>query len=132
MVNVENRTDLFTRKKLERHFNDALMRVIAVEILLGGELSAELVLPTYFRYKNEYTTDDMHRAAEIQQVLTKRDLLFFQDLVIRGSQIIFPSLASLKQWIKDETKCEWCDLDSIDSSITWDYPEYRHNKVKES
>ncbi len=126
---VKYKTSLFHKQRLERCFNDMLIRTIGVEILLGGELDGELILPTYYRYENEYT-DNKYRFAEIRQVLTKSDLLFFQDLVRRGGTMIFESLAKLKEWLRQEIGCSHCDLDPLDSNtINWNYSHYRHNHI---
>lgn len=105
-------TTIFHSRKIERLFNDAFIVCLALDIMLMDDLNADLVLPTYYRYENEYT-DATNRFAPIRQVLSKSDLAFFQTLVQRGHTVHFATKPSLREWLKREVMLTDCDLHAL-------------------
>ena len=94
----------FINKSHERRFNDALMRLIIVEIKLKSfDFNENIILPRYFNKSVEYDGEIYLRSAFIKDLLSKKAIIQTKELIKKGSQIDFKTTEHLRHWISEET-----------------------------
>ena len=94
----------FINKSHERRFNDALMRLIIVEIKLKSfDFNENIILPRYFNKSVEYDGEIYLRSAFIKDLLSKKAIIQTKELIKKGSQIDFKTTEHLRHWISVET-----------------------------
>ena len=94
----------FINKSHERRFNDALMRLVIVEIKLKSfDFNENIILPRYFNKSVEYDGEIYLRSAFIKDLLSKKAIIQTKELIKKGSQIDFKTTEHLRHWISEET-----------------------------
>ena len=94
----------FINKSHERRFNDALMRLIIIEIQLKSfYFNENMILPRYFNKSVEYQGETYLRSAFIKDLLSKKAIIQTKDLIKKGSKIDFKNTEHLRNWISEET-----------------------------
>ena len=94
----------FINKSHERRFNDALMRLVIVEIKLKSfDFNENMILPRYFNKSVEYEGEIYLRSAFIKDLLSKKAIIQTKELRKKGSQIDFKNTEHLRRWISEET-----------------------------
>lgn len=94
----------FINKSHERRFNDALMKLVIVEIKLKSfDFNENIILPRYFNKSVEYEGEIYLRSAFIKDLLSKKAIIQTKELIKKGSQIDFKNTEHLRHWISEET-----------------------------
>ena len=94
----------FINKSHERRFNDALMKLVIVEIKLKSfDFNENIILPRYFNKSVEYEGEIYLRSAFIKDLLSKKAIIQTKELIKKGSQIDFKNTDHLRNWISEET-----------------------------
>jgi hypothetical protein len=94
----------FINKSHERRFNDALMRVVIIEIKLKSfDFNENMILPRYFRKSVEYQGETYLESAFIKDLLNKKAIIQTKELIKKGSQMDFKNTDHLRNWISQET-----------------------------
>ena len=94
----------FINRSYERRFNDALMKLIIIEIQLkSGDFNEEMILPRYFNKSTVYQGEVYKKCAIISELLSKKSILQAKELVKKGSLLDFKNTEQLRNWISDET-----------------------------
>ncbi|MDR1673230.1 MAG: hypothetical protein LBS09_07215 [Bacteroidales bacterium] len=99
--------------KEERRFEASLLLEIAICILAGDRFNPDLVLPTYFWYNNEYSSDGC-RFAPIKQVISKKDIAVISQFIIDSHAISFAEWSDFRNYIKRFFSLREGDMFSID------------------
>lgn len=104
----------FINKSHERRFNDALMKLVIVEIKLKSfDFNENIILPRYFNKSVEYEGEIYLRSAFIKDLLSKKAIIQTKELIKKGSQIDFKNTEHLRHWISEETGINSCSLASL-------------------
>lgn len=94
----------FINKSHERRFNDALMKLVIVEIKLKSfDFNENMILPRDFNKSVEYEGEIYLRSAFIKDLLSKKAIIQTKELIKKGSQIDFKNTEHLRHWISEET-----------------------------
>jgi hypothetical protein len=94
----------FINKSHERRFNDALMKLIIIEIELKSfDFNENMILPRYFNKSVEYQGETYLRSAFIKDLLSKKAIIQTKDLIKKGSKTDFKNRDDLRNWICEET-----------------------------
>lgn len=101
----------FINSAKERRFNDALMNVIILEILLKNRsINEELILPRYYNIDLIYNGQLYERSAMIKDLVPKKALAEIKVLIEKGSELNFENKQQIKNWIASNTQINDCSL----------------------
>ena len=104
----------FINRPKERPFNDALMRVVSVEIKLKScDLNEEMILPRYYNKGILYNGERYEQSAMIKDLLPKKALEQLKELICQGAKMEFENGSVLRNWVADTTGINDCSLISI-------------------
>ena len=102
--NAYNDLAKFINKSHERRFNDALMKLVIIEIQLKSfYFNENMILPRYFNKSVEYQGETYLRSAFIKDLLSKKAIIQTKDLIKKGSKMDFKNTEHLRNWISEET-----------------------------